>query len=197
MNYERFTDEQGVEWVRRVVTPQDRMRWAGVPEGFWLLVAEPLQTASMRAVEPLLRGAGVMLVLSGGTGCGKSTACAWALSKRAGLWVHGPDLAKLDPGELDEYGTRKTSLDDRMRAAGFLVLDDVGIEHSPSGYAASRITDVLEHREASKRATVVTTNLNAAVFRQRYGERIASRLNRDPLGWQHVAGDDLRTRNVG
>jgi len=125
-------------------------------------------------------------------GCGKSTACAHALSKQAGLWVHAPDLAKPDFTDPDEYGVRKTTLDERMRAAGLLVLDDVGIEHSPGGYAASRITDVLEHREANRRPSIVTTNLTGEEFKAKYGQRIASRLNGDPVGWQHISGEDLR-----
>jgi DNA replication protein DnaC len=192
VKYEHFTDDRGVVWVRRIVTPQDGMRWAGVPEFFWSFAPEPAKTRSVELMQALLDGGGLLLVLSGGTGCGKSTACAWALSRRAGLWVHAPDLAKPDQVELDEFGTRKLSLDDRMRAAGLLVLDDVGIEHSPGGYAASRITDVLEHRQANKRPSVVTTNLESSEFRDRYGGRIASRLNGDALGWQQIVDQDMR-----
>jgi DNA replication protein DnaC len=192
VKFERFTDEKGHERVRRVVTPQDSMRWAGVPSRFWEFAAEPKPTAAVGIVGRLLDGAGVLLVLSGGTGCGKSTACAYGLSKRAGLWVHAPSLAKPEFADPDEYGVRRQTLDERMREAGLLVLDDVGIEHSPGGYAASRITDVLEHREANRRPGIVTTNLTAEQFKAKYGERIASRLNGDPLGWQHIADADRR-----
>lgn len=192
MKFERYTDGQGREWVRRVVTPQDLLRWAGVPGGFWRDAEKPKPTAATAMVEKLLSGEGVLLVLSSQAGCGKSTACAHALTKQSGLWVHAPDLAKPDFSEPDEYGVRRESLDDRMRNAGLLVLDDVGIEHSPGGYAAARITDVLEIREASRRPSIVTTNLTAEEFREKYGQRLASRLNGDALGWQHIAGPDLR-----
>lgn len=191
MKFERFTDEKGVEWVKRVVTPGDSMKWAGVPSRLWF-AEKPKPTSAVALVSRMLEGAGVLLVLSGGTGCGKSTACAYALSKRAGLWVHGPDLAKPDFTDPDEYGVRRETLDERMRNCGLLVLDDVGIEHSPKGYAASRITDVLEHRESNHRPSIVTTNLTTAEFKAKYGERIASRLNGDSLGWQHISGPDLR-----
>ena len=197
MKYEHFRDEKGVEWVRRVVTPADRMRWAGVPSRFWSVALEPKDTQALAIVRTLLLrqgtdGAPVLLVLSGVTGCGKSTAAASALTRTAGLWVHAPDLAKPDFSDADEYGVRRETLDERMRAAGLLVLDDVGIEHSPGGYAASRITDVLEHREANHRPSIVTTNLTAEEFKAKYGQRIASRLNGDALGWQQVGGVDLR-----
>jgi len=196
MKFERFTDEKGREWVRRIVTPSDSMRWAGVPAGFWAKALEPQAKEPIRLVLKLLEGGGTLLVLSGGTGCGKSTACAHALSKKAGLWVHGPDLAKPDFTDPDEYGVRRQTLDERMREAGLLVLDDVGIEHSPGGYAASRITDVLEHREANRRPSIVTTNLTGEEFKAKYGQRLASRLNGDPLGWQHVAGKDMRVNPI-
>lgn len=195
MNFEHFTDDKGNTWVRRRSTPLESMRWAGVPSRFWSFAAEPHKTLAVDFAMSLLEGGGLLLVLSGGTGCGKSTACAWALSKRPGLWVHGPDLAKPEPPDPDAWGARRKTLDERMREAGLLVLDDVGIEHSPGGYAASRITDVLEFRESNKLPSIVTTNLTAAGFRVRYGERLASRTNGDPLGWQQIAGPDLRVKH--
>lgn len=190
MKLEHFTDENGIEWVRRMVEPGDRMRWSGVPSRFWSFAGEPRKTRAVDFAQSLLDGAGVMLVLAGGTGSGKSTAAAFALSKRSGLWVHGPDLAKVEV--RDPFDPFRPTLDERMRLAGLLVLDDIGIEHSPGGYAASRITDVLEWREASKRPSIVTTNLGAEVFARQYGKRLCSRINGDPLGWQTVTDKDMR-----
>lgn len=192
MKFERFKDEKGIEWVRRVITPADSLKWAGVPAGFWKHALEPKASEPVKWALKMLAGEGVLLVLSGGTGCGKSTAAAHSLSKKSGLWVHAPDLAKPDFSDADEYGVRRQTLDERMRESGLLVLDDVGIEHSPGGYAASRITDVLEHRESNRRPSIVTTNLTTEEFKAKYGARIASRLNGDGLGWQHVSGPDLR-----
>lgn len=189
--FERFTDDKGVEWVRRVVTDEDRLRWAGVPTRFWRYALKPIETEALTLARRMLTSTeSILLVLSGGTGCGKSTSCACVLANAGGLWVHAPDLAR--PDFKGDEETRRESLDDRMRAAKILVLDDVGIEHSPSGYAASRICDVLEFREAHNRKTIVTTNLAGAEFKTKYGERLASRLNGDPIGWQHVGGKDMR-----
>ena len=167
------------------VTSIDRLvDQRGVPSRLWVVAQNPRGTACVRLVRELLDGKGCILVLSGHTGCGKSSAAAFALADRTGIWIHAPDLAR---PPLDGNNG-----DDRMRYCGLLVLDDVGTEYSPRGYAANRICSVLEHREGNRRPTIVTTNLTAEQFKAAYGERLASRLNGDPLGWQHVSGPDLR-----
>jgi hypothetical protein len=167
------------------VTSIDRLlEQRDVPSRLWGVAQNPRETHCVELVRELLSGKGCILVLSGHTGCGKSSAAAFALAGRTGIWIHAPDLSR-PPLDGD-------SGDDRMRYCGLLVLDDVGTEHSPSGYAAKRICSVLEHREGNRRPTIVTTNLTAEQFKAAYGERLASRLNGDPLGWQHVSGPDLR-----
>jgi hypothetical protein len=167
------------------VTSIDRLlEQRGVPSRLWVVAQNPRTTACVGLVSELLDGKGCILAISGHTGCGKSSAAASALAARTGMWVHAPDLAR-PPLDGD-------NVDDRMRYCGLLVLDDVGTEHSPSGYAAKRICSVLEHREGNRRPTILTTNLTAEQFKAAYGERIASRLNGDPLGWQHVSGPDFR-----
>jgi len=148
---------------------------------------QPLEPVAF--VERLARGEGLLLVLSADAGRGKSTAAARGLALRPGLWVHAPDLAR-PPIE----GTSSEGLDERMASASLLVVDDVGTEHSPSGYAASRLQDVIVRRGHDERPTVLTTNLSPADFRARYGDRVASRLNGDPLGWQTLTGADLRRK---
>jgi hypothetical protein len=156
----------------------------GVPPRLWGHAQNPKETEAVIAVRRLLAGEGVLLVLSGIPGCGKSSGAAFALAGNSGIWVHAPDLAR-PPLDGD-------SGDDRMRSCGLQVRDDVGTEHSPSGYAGSRICGVLEHRESHMRPSILTTNLTGEEFVARYGDRMKSRLNGDPLGFVHVAGLDLR-----
>jgi len=144
-----------------------------------------LPTAALDAVKRLIMREGFLLVLSGPAGCGKSFAAAWALSKMIGYWVHAPDLAR--PQEDGEHPK-----DDRMKDAPLLVLDDVGVEHSPSQYGIARLVDVVVYRESQLLPVIVTTNLDAEEFSKRYGDRVASRVNGDRIGFQTVAGDDLR-----
>jgi hypothetical protein len=128
-----------------------------------------------------------LLVLGGGPGVGKSLAAAWALSRRPGLWVDCDDLARPpadnDPGQ-----------DRRIAETGLLVLDDLGGEHSPSGYAASRIQALIGKRYAALRPTIATTNKAAESLSRLYGDRVMSRLRGDPLGLWGCGTLDLRTR---
>lgn len=180
-----------------VESMKEKLLRRGVPEVFHALLLdgklEPTQALTL--VEELLAGNGRLLIMSGKAGCGKSQAAGFALSRRSGLWVHAPDLARPQPKEEVESGN---VLEERMRAAGLLVLDDVGLEHSPGGFAAARIADVLVHREAARRPTIVTTNLSGDEFAAKYGDdRMRSRLDGDPLGWQTVVGPDLRSELSG
>lgn len=171
-----------------VPTVKEKLQGRRIPARLLEVALAPNETASLNLVLRLLDGEGALLVLSGGPGLGKSSAAAVGLVRKGGLWVNAPDLAA---PPMDGDTTNK-----RMRDVALLVLDDVGLEHSPSGYAASRICGVLDARESELRPTIVTTNLSDAQFKVRYGERLASRLNGDPLGWQHLAGSDLRLRRV-
>ena len=186
-----FVEEPGRGMcVKFVVEPADLLRWSNTPEryrapllsGSFLHELEPL-----KAVQRLLAGDGILLVLAGEPGRGKSFAAAYALSQRRGLWHRAPELAR--PPAEDEPDPVV-----RLRAVQLLVLDDVGLEHSPGGYALSRILDVLDAREEQELPSIVTTNLSPAGFRDRYGERIASRINGDPIGWITCTGPDLRIR---
>ena len=184
--------ENGRQVMRRIVEPLDFLKHAHVPERHRKLVlaGELEETDALVAARRLHKGDGLLLVEAGEPGRGKSIAAAWVLSRRWGLWVNAPELAVPPRKEEEEQG--KLTLDERMRKAEVLVLDDVGIEHSPSGYAASRIVAAIEWREAELKATLVTTNLSSQEFRTRYGERIASRIDGDALGFVTCGGADLR-----
>lgn len=131
---------------------------------------------------------GILAVLASLPGRGKSHAGAWLLSIEGGLWVHAPDLAI-----VREAGRNEKTLDDKMREATVLVLDDVGIEHSRTGWAQARIIGAIECREADEIPTLVTTNLSSEEFCKRYdGVRLASRIDRDGIGFVTCGGVDLR-----
>ncbi len=175
-------------------TLSERLIQRGVPQRFRQLLQlekEPVETQAMIAVRDLLAGKGTLLVLAGKEGRGKSFAAAWALSRRPGLWIYAPELARV---QAEAEGP---TLDARMRTASLLVIEEVGKEHSPNGYAAARIVELIIYREAEKRPTIITTKLSSAEFLDRYGkEQIASRLDGEQLlGWVTVTGKDLRLAN--
>jgi DNA replication protein DnaC len=170
-----------------VTSHEEVMLSRRIPRRFWALVKEPKETMAMSYARALLEGKGVLLLLHGNAGCGKSTAAAWALSQRhGGLWVNAPDLAR--PATEEDDAT-----DRELATVPFLVIDDLGIEYSTDKkYAESRINLALSKREANVLPTIITTNLSTEEFKARYGDRTASRLNGDPLGWQSVKGPDMR-----
>ena len=118
-------------------------------------------------------------VLSGNPGCGKTVAaCVYALARAsAGHFACAGEFAA-----SSHYG------DDRKRwlAAGVLVVDDIGAERGECDW------DLLVNKfYGDKRILIMTTNLDAAAFRKRYGERIVDRL-RECGQWLAVQGESLR-----
>lgn len=125
-----------------------------------------------------------MLVLEGGTGCGKSVAAAWAFAYFRKRWRHPPvwgDMPEL--ASLAEWKPEWQVFDD----APLVVLDDLGTERDQRRAAA-----VLERfcNLASGRC-IVTTNVPVSDVLSLYGERVQSRL----IGvahWVVLGGQDLR-----
>ena len=58
-----------------------------------------------------------------------------------------------------------------------LVIDDLGVEYlDAKGYTQKRFDEILDERYSNFRKTLITTNLNARDFRDRYGTRIFDRI---------------------
>lgn len=119
-----------------------------------------------------------VLVLSGDRGRGKSYAAAqiMAQSKPGSFawWMNARSLA--DVLHTREQRKSATVLE-RVRTCRVLVLDDLGWEHADkSGYVLSAFIGLLDDRIQDELRTVVTTNLNEAKFRSRYGEAMHDRI---------------------
>ena len=131
------------------------------------------------------------LVLSGRPGCGKSTAAGWCV------------LQSVDPGvEARRWASvSRIMTSDRYRgeieklaSARVLVIDDLGSEYADkNGNFTERLDFILTEREHEYRRTLITTNLNAQAFAERYSARIMSRLaGAAPLGgFYEDVGPDL------
>lgn len=154
-----------------------------------------LDTPAMKHVAEVLASKNTALcVLSGSAGCGKTVAAAWACSRNqitSALWIPAPKLAKV-PKSIDNEDVRDPLT--RACEVALLVVDDLGIEHSPGGYAGSRLAEAFEHRELYRLKTIITTNLSAGDFLARYGERLLSRVNGDTIGWRECGTTDLRAK---
>lgn len=137
-------------------------------------------TPAMNAAARFLKSPkdGWCLVLSGPKGCGKSTAAGWYLSQKTWGQVSCPPK------------TRRWWTAARLaRVSGFnvefepiiqvptMVIDDLGLEYmDKNGHFNSRLDEIIDERYSNYRPTVITTNLNAQAFKERYGARVADRI---------------------
>ena len=74
-----------------------------------------------------------------------------------------------------------------------LILDDLGSEPLMQNITVEQLFNLINERQNNGRSTVISTNLTLAELRERYTERIASRLN-NPKNCLvlTLAGKDLR-----
>ena len=79
--------------------------------------------------------------------------------------------------------------------APLLLIDDLGAEPMMRNITVEYLFTLLNERQAAKRHTVIATNLSPAKLRERYGERVSSRLL-DKSAWMPLRfeGKDLRSQ---
>jgi DNA replication protein DnaC len=131
-----------------------------------------------------------LLVLSGGVGCGKTTAAAWVVATQR---FHQPRFMRAATfARTSRYDAAASSAWSR---AGALVLDDLGAEYvDAKGSFLVDFDELLDTYYADRRPLIITTNLGTEDFRDRYGGRdgrIASRI-REAGAWVNCSGPDLR-----
>lgn len=74
-----------------------------------------------------------------------------------------------------------------------LLIDDLGTEPMMRNITVEYLFTLLNERAAAKRHTVIATNLTPVQLKERYGERVASRLlDRTACGSIQLKGKDLR-----
>jgi|TARA_R110000744_G_scaffold13121_2_gene38440 DNA replication protein DnaC len=137
------------------------------------------------------------LILSGGKGTGKSTAAAvWlyenvppegAPTYQTRYWWNGTRIARTN-GYAKDF--------EKMMQSKLMVIDDLGIEYlDKNGNFLQRLDELLDERYSNFRKTIITTNLNADAFKDRYGERVADRM-REGFTWGggfiELADDSMR-----
>jgi DNA replication protein DnaC len=126
-------------------------------------------------------------VLSGPTGCGKTVAATWWMLTRSPRenvgFLRAVDFAAGSRYDRDERR--------HLERAG-LVLDDLGCEYADSaGNVRTDLESLLDMFHADRRPLIITTNLTAAAFAIRYGERCADRLAGSGH-WMSLNGKSLR-----
>jgi DNA replication protein DnaC len=126
------------------------------------------------------------MTLQGGTGCGKTVACAYAIAELGGQIRSAAQIVR-------SFGSRALDAvedQEQVLACRMLVLDDLGSEHERDReWMVLALRELLESRQSLR--TLITTNLSRSALSHAYGdERIASRLER--VVWVADPGPDRR-----
>jgi len=154
---------------------------------------QPMGEARAFVDDPEIR----ILVLSGPRGVGKTTAASWIMAnaprdRHIATDIIGPRF--LDAAELSLVNRYKESELRPLKRASLLVIDDLGIEYfDEKGSFSATFDAIINARYASHLRTVMTTNLVAEEFRERYGVRTIDRI-RECGRFVGVVGESLRRR---
>lgn len=180
------------ETAVRIFEAENRRKALGVPRRIADVLQKTHETAAMASVGLWLldrNPSDWCLVLSGQKGCGKSVAAGFALTALAGARGKLPTVwdaersaerrlrAWWTSAELAAIGSFNGELEALCEFTGPLVLDDLGVEYADAkGFFSQLLDRLIDARYREYSPTVITTNLNAADFKQRYGERLIDRL---------------------
>jgi DNA replication protein DnaC len=143
------------------------------------LIADTVDvTPAMRAVKRWLDvSPTAWLVLSGGTGTGKTVAAAYAAAELGGVYVTAKQLRPLVIKAM--WSNEKhpaPPLAHAMMTSKLLIIDDLGTEDDDAEKFGSALFEVLNRRLALR--TIITTNLSPSdlLDPKRYGERVVDRI---------------------
>ena len=142
-----------------------------------------------------------ILVFSGATGTGKSC-LASAIVRKAVLEKGNPALVmsayEFNNTCLNCHLARIEDKDDVLHdvlTCDYLVIDDLGTEPMLKNVTCEYMQLVLDERIRKNLTTIITTNLSELQLKERYGERIFSRLSdtKNAL-MRRIPGKDLRLK---
>ena len=145
-------------------------------------------------------GCGHNLALFGGTGLGKthlSSAVAGRLIERGFDVLYAGAVTMISDFENRRFGTGMSEDGgsvDKYTECELLIIDDLGTEVI-NQFTVSCIYNVINTRLNKKLSTIISTNLQPAEFRQKYWDRITSRV----LGEYQVLlfnGSDIRAQKL-
>lgn len=153
------------------------------------------------------------LILAGPTGVGKTVAAAWAIAEVGARYVRFPDLIqdwrshrRLE--SMDGHEKQRNAFRSKYGFAGFLILDEIGIE-GPGEVddARTALHEFAEIRQRWAHRTLGLTNKSAVELAQRfesgqYDQRTLSRIERllvtgrdgKPMLALELGGTDMRRK---
>lgn len=142
------------------------------------------------------------IVMFGGTGLGKthlSTACAKALIDRGFDVVYDTAQNIFSAFEREQFDRASLSPDEPKPTSRFfecdlLIIDDLGAELS-NAFTVSCLYNLLNTRLNHRHSVIISTNLDYPRIKERYGDRISSRLLGEYLTFA-FAGRDVRMEKI-
>lgn len=142
------------------------------------------------------------LLLYGNTGVGKTflTNCiAKELLDRSYTVVYLTSLNLFDILEKSKFDrtmsqTEKEASLSYILASDLLIIDDLGTELNNS-FTSSQLYHCIDTRLTSNRSTIISTNLSFDDLRERYSERIFSRIT-SSYTLLKITGDDIRLKKA-
>ncbi|MCM1289877.1 MAG: ATP-binding protein [Corallococcus sp.] len=139
------------------------------------------------------------IMLTGGTGCGKTyllSACANLCAKlgKSVLFVTAYNLnSKFLECHLSDFAEKKIILDN-LTETDVLIIDDLGTEIVYKNVTAEYLFEVINERIVRRKQTFFSTNLSLSALRDRYDERIFSRIvDKNTTLVAKLEGSDKRT----
>lgn len=185
--------------LRRIGAPLDAIDALRAPQATQALLAARKFTSDISAR---------FLVLLGSKGVGKTAAAVHCLreaiaKERTAVRPSGSEARTFPAAQfiraatfarLSAYGEADKLWYSELCGCSTLVLDDFGAEELGT-IARSLLDEMLDTRHASRRRTVITSNLGKAEFKARMGERLMDRIASSAVVAVCV-GDSLRKRTL-
>ena len=137
------------------------------------------------------------LYLLGNTGLGKTHltfAMAKEIVKKGHSVIYCTAQTMISALEKEHFGQTDQPLQEYYLNCDLLILDDLGTEYL-SNVAQSELYNVINHRILAGTPTIINSNLSPAQIKERYGERLLSRI----CGCYqslHFYGDDIRIKKM-
>ena len=138
------------------------------------------------------------IMLSGNVGTGKtflSECIANALIQRDYYVVYMTsfDLNNIVIKSMDIFAEDRNEILSPLLECDLLIIDDLGSEPVYKKASVNNLYTIINQRQISKRATIISTNLSPQMIREQYGDRLFSRMfDKQTTMAINFEGKDLR-----
>ena len=92
----------------------------------------------------------------------------------------------------EQFGKSDTDLNEELNTHDLIIIDDLGAEYE-TPFATAAVNEIVEDAVLMGKPMILISNLDKAKFEERYGERMASRLNVFEI--IQFYGTDIRQKN--